>query len=196
MTGLDKIIGRINADTESECEAVIQAAQKKCEAIIAEGEKEAEKVSADILAAAKREAEKTVEIAQSGAAQIMKQGLLKAKVDVISEVLSEALDELKNLPAEEYFDTVVKIASDNCAPGECKAKLSEKDRSRMPAGFEEKLVSALSSKGAVCTLSGESAAIESGILLDYGDIAVNCSFEAIMEENADEYKAIISKILF
>ena len=113
MTGLDKIIGRINADTESECEAVIQAAQKKCEAIIAEGEKEAEKVSADILAAAKREAEKTVEIAQSGAAQIMKQGLLKAKVDVISEVLSEALDELKNLPAEEYFDTVVKIASDN-----------------------------------------------------------------------------------
>ena len=196
MTGLDRIIGKINADTESECEAVIQAANKKCESIISQGESEAKKAAQEIIDAAQRSAEKAVEIAESSAAQIRRQGALKAKVDVINSTLAQTLAELKALPADEYFKAIIKIAADNSIPGECTAKLSAQDNGRLPSGFESELAAALAAKGAKCSLSAENAQIESGILLDYGDIAVNCSFEAIVEENADEYKAIISKILF
>ena len=196
MTGLDRIIGKINADTESECEAVIQAAEKKCAQIISQGESEGRKVAQEITETAKRNAEKAVEIAESSAAQISRQGALKAKVDIINSTLGEALNALRNLPADEYFGAVTKIAADNAIPGECTAKLSGQDIARLPSGFEAGLAQALSAKGAKCVLSSESAPVSSGLLLDYGDIVVNCSFEAIIEENADEYKAIISKILF
>jgi V/A-type H+-transporting ATPase subunit E len=196
MTGLDKIIGKINADTESECKAIVQAAEQKCSKIISDGENEGRKAAQEIISAAQRSAEKTVEIAESSASQLLRQGALKAKVDVINSTLDEALDTLKNLPTDEYFGAVIKIAADNAIPGECKAKLSAADNGRLPSGFEASLAQALTAKGAKCSLSDESAQISSGLLLDYGDIVVNCSFEAIIEENADEYKAIISKILF
>jgi len=196
MTGLDKILSKISADTQSECDAVIKSAEKKCESIIEQGKAEGEKTAADIISSAKVQAEKTVEIAQSSAEQIIKQNLLKAKVDVINETLAQVVDELKNLPADEYFKAVIKIAGDNAMSGKCTAKLGSADNGRLPADFEQNLITALSAKGAECTLSKDNATVDSGIILDYGDIVINCSFEAIVEENADEYKAIISKILF
>ncbi len=196
MTGLDKILGKISADTQSECEAVIKSAEKKCEDIIAQGKADGEKAADEIINSAKLQAEKTVEIAQSSAEQLIKQNLLKAKVDVIGETLTQVLSELRNLPEGEYFDAILKIAGDNAMSGKCTAKLSAADNERLSANFEQKLVTALSAKGAECTLSKENASIDSGIILDYGDIVINCSFEAIVEENADEYKEIISRILF
>lgn len=196
MTGLDKIISRINADSESECNAIIDAAKVKCDKIIADGEQSGKALADAIIADAKQQAEKTVAIAQSGAAQQSRQSLLAAKVDVINETLDKVVEVLRTLPADLYFKAAIKIAADNAMAGECLVKLNSEDHLRLPQSFEGDIARALEAKGAKCKLSSEPANIGSGLVLDYGEIVINCSFEAIVEENADEYKAKISEILF
>ena len=80
--------------------------------------------------------------------------------------------------------------------GECTAYLGSADLARLPADFEARLCSALSAKGSTCTLSKEAARIESGIMLVYGDIEVNCTFEAVIESSAEELKARIGEMIF
>ena len=55
---------------------------------------------------------------------------------------------------------------------------------------------ALAAKGAECTLSEKPENIASGIFLDYGNIAIDCSFESVIEEKSDIYKEKISEIIF
>ncbi len=196
MTGLDKIINKINADTQAECDSIIKAVEEQCKAIIEQGEAQGQQLAKDMISAADKDAEKTLEIGDSAAEQFIKQSLLKARVEAINETLGKALGQLKALPDGEYFDAVIKIAADNSMPGKCLAKLGKNDLDRLPTDFAEKLSKALAEKGAECSLSSEPAETESGVLLDYGDIVVNCSFEAIIEEDADEYKALINGILF
>ena len=80
--------------------------------------------------------------------------------------------------------------------GKCTASLCEKDLGRMPSDFEENLKKALAAKGAECTLSEKPENIASGIFLDYGNIAIDCSFESVIEEKSDIYKEKISEIIF
>ena len=196
MNGIDKIISKINADADAQCNQIIAAAKAKCDKIVADGEKAGKVVADGIIADAKAEAGKTVAIAQSGALQQSRQKLLAAKVECINETLADVTKALKSLPADLYFKAVIKVAADNAMAGKCEARLNSDDHVRMPADFEEKLAAALKEKDCEAKLSSEPVKIGSGLVLDYGDIVINCSFEAIVEENADMFKAKISEILF
>ena len=91
---------------------------------------------------------------------------------------------------------VVYTDMESAMKGECTAYLGSADLARLPADFEARLCSALSAKGSTCTLSKEAARIESGIMLVYGDIEVNCTFEAVIESSAEELKAQIGEMIF
>ena len=54
----------------------------------------------------------------------------------------------------------------------------------------------MNTTGAECVFSDSPADIGSGVFLDYGNIGIDCSFEAIIEENSDLYKEKISRIIF
>lgn len=196
MTGLEKIINRINADTEKECSSIAAAAEKTAEGIIEKAKAAGQELASRIEADAEKNAAGIVSIAESGASQRSRQRILAAKVELINDTLAGALEALRNLPADEYFACVIKLAAENAFEGKCTAKLSAADLKRVPSGFAGELKSALAAKGAECTLSDAPANIGSGVFLDYGDIAVNCSFEAVIEDRADDCKALISGILF
>lgn len=196
MTGLEKITAKINSDAEARCNEIIASAEKQCEAIAAEAEKKGAAIAAETEKSAKAEGESIITIAKSGAAQLSRQTLLSARVEAVNETLVKLADALKALPDDKYFATVIKLACSNAMSGKCTAYLSAADNARLPSGFESELVSSLSAKGAEVTLSKEPASVDSGIVLDYGDINIDCSFEAIIEENADSYKETISKIIF
>ena len=135
-------------------------------------------------------------MARSAAMQSERQTILKAKVEAVSETLDKLLNALKSLPEGEYFDAVIKLASRNCMPGKCTASLNSSDLARMPSDFAGRLTDALGAAGAECTFSDTPSDIGSGVFLDYGNIGIDCSFEAIIEENSDLYKEKISRIIF
>lgn len=196
MNGIDKIISKINDDSTARCAFIIDKAQKECDEIIAKAKADGEKFEAELLENAEKESASVIAMANSGAAQISRQNLLAARVSLISETLSKLLERMKNLPSEEYFSALIKLACENAMNGNCIAKLSSEDNRRIPDGFGDKLATALKEKGTECVLSDEPANISSGILLIYGDIEVNCSFDALIEERSDYLKAKIGEILF
>ena len=196
MTGLDKIITKINDDSAAKSNAIIANAQKQCDELAAKAEENGNKLAEKIKADAKKECENILSMARSGSEQIEKRAFLEARVEAVGEVLSKLLETLLSLPDDKYFGALLKLAADNAMSGECVVKLSARDISRMPADFENKLSSALAEKNASCEISKEPADIEGGLMLIYGDIEINCSFKAIIEAESDTLKAKINDIIF
>ena len=196
MTGIEKITDRIKSDSQARSQSIISAAEKQCREMISAAEKSAGEQALQIEKNAEEEAKNIISMAESGAVQQARQIHLGARVDAINETVEKVKTALASLPDQIYFNYVIKFAAENAMKGECTAYLNEKDNGRLPASFAENLVSALSEKGAVCTLSDKPADIGSGIILDYGNIVADCSFDAIVDEKSDMIKEIISKIIF
>ncbi len=196
MTGLEKITDKINSDSNIRCSEIAALAQKQSEKADADAKEKGEKLASEIEEAAKEECDNIIRIAKSGAVQQSRQTLLSARVEAVNETLAGLVTALKSLDNDKYFATVIKLAVENAMKGKCTAFLNAKDNARLPASFGADLVSALAAKGAECVLSSDNADIGSGVILDYGNIVIDCSFEAIVEENSDYYKEKISEIIF
>lgn len=196
MTGLEKILDSIRAEGDARCEAVRAAAQKDCARMLEEAVQRGDAQAAALLTKAEAERDAILALARSAAAQQTRQTLLAAKVALLNETLDSLLQTMLDLPPEQYFNAVIKLAAENAMAGACEARLNARDLARCPKGFEFALASALKAKGADCTLSGEMANIRGGVVLVYGDIEINCAFEALVETNADALKAQIGEILF
>ncbi|MBR6701645.1 MAG: V-type ATP synthase subunit E [Clostridia bacterium] len=196
MTGLEKILEKINTDSGLLCSEIEARAAKECEKIAAASPEKGKAIAAEAEKKAKADGETVIRMAKSAASQISRQTILAAKVEAVNETLDKLLDTLRDLPAEKYFPAIIKLAAGNAMSGKCIASLGKRDLERMPSDFGAKLGSALAAKGAECTLSDKPENIASGVFLDYGNIAIDCSFESVIEEKADIYKEKISEIIF
>ena len=196
MTGLEKIIEKINADSAESCKAVAASAEKKVAEIIAEANAEGDKAAEAIMHEAQKKCTSIEAMAHSRAQQVSRQTVLAARVQAIGDTLAMLEKSLMDMPAEDYFNALVKIAAANAMPGSCVVRLNSADSKRMPKDFAAKLSSALKEKDSVCTVSDEAADIDGGLILVYGDIEINCSFAAIIEARADELKEEIAKRIF
>lgn len=196
MTGLEKIIEKVNNESGLRSNEIIGKAEKDCEKIFELANEKGKALVDEAVKNAEAESQNRLDMAVSGAMQKTRQAILKAKVEIINETLGKVLEKIKSLPDEKYFNLVISQAKENAFKGKCVAYLNANDLARLPGGFEERLCAALKEKGAECSLSKEAGKIESGLVLNYGDIEVNCSFEAIVDSRADELKVKISELLF
>lgn len=195
MTGLEKIINKINADSERECASVVAAAHEKAKELEAEAEEARKLMTKKILDEAEEKAREITERGESSAQQIKRQTLLKAKIEAVNEVINTALYELKRLDGQEYFEILSKLAVSNARAGRSVMRLSSDDLKRLPEGFIGSVVSRLPA-GYEIVLSDEPAEIDSGFILVYGDIDVNCTFEALAYEKRDDIKERVCSIIF
>ena len=163
-TGLDRIIEQILADAEAKAAEQVAAA-----------EEEAKKTLADAAA----EAEQTV---------------LAAKQNAIRDVIAAAQKELHDLPDDEYFSVLLKLAQKNALPGDAEMQLNEKDLARMPQDFSAQLKAAV--PGTNITVSNTPCNIPDGFLLVYGGIDVNCTFASLFEAAGDTLQDLAGGMLF
>ncbi len=74
---------------------------------------------------------------------------------------------------------------------------SAADRKRLPHQFESSLEAALAEKtGAVLKISEITLNMEGGFVLDYGDVEVNCSLEALFFAAKETLQDKVHKVLF
>ena len=193
MTGLEKILSQIEYESNDRCRAIIEDANKKAQVIIASAETEAEA----IMESSAQEAAKRVETINQNAISSAELGknkkLLKAKLEIIDDILEKSLDAIKKLPAEEYFDIIKALILSNAKSGEGVLRLSEKDTRALPANFIAAVNKELENKTVVL---GDAINIDAGFVLVYGDIAINCSFDAIAQEKRDELRDALNGLLF
>ncbi len=196
MTGLEKIIGKIEENSAKACEFAIGNAKKEADKIIAEAKQQALAIEQEADRLAKEKVAAIESRAYSGSQQKVGRVHLTARNKAIAQCLEGALDRLKALPVSEYFDVLTKLAQKYAEPGKCAVRFNKVDIGRMPSDFEKELTEALGELGCETTLSKEPVDITGGFVLVYGDIEINCSFDALAEGNSEELKELIYKNIF
>lgn len=194
MAGLDKIIERIQKNSEINCDSILNDAQKQAEELRAASEVKSKADVEKIAAETDRKSKEIIDSAHSGSELEEKKEILSAKVEIIDSVIDQVAQTLKDLPDDKYFDAIYKLAGKYARPEEGVMYLSQKDLDRLPADFEKTLNSKLE-QGSI-KVSKDPRDLDGGFVLSYGGIEINCSFAALIKESEDDIKDELSRILF
>ena len=194
MTGLEKILSQIEYESDNRCCEMINKAKDKAKDIKADANKQAKKIIADSDEAVTRKLDVSRQSAESSAQLAASREILKAKLEIIDSTLERSLEVIKALPKKEYFEILKDLILKNARKGEGVLHLSQADTEKLPVNFVDSVNNAFK-KGYKLTL-GDSVNIDSGFVLVYGDIDINCSFDAIAAEKRDELRDALNALLF
>jgi V/A-type H+-transporting ATPase subunit E len=193
-TGLDRIIEQILADAEAKAAEQVAAAEEEAKKTLADAAAEAEQKANVLLADSEKVGADIKARAASTAEFTRRRTVLAAKQNAIRDVIAAAQKELHDLPDDEYFSVLLKLAQKNALPGDAEMQLNEKDLARMPQDFSAQLKMAV--PGTNITVSNTPCNIPDGFLLVYGGIDVNCTFASLFEAAGDTLQDLAGGMLF
>lgn len=190
MSGLDKILDHITQEAREEADAILSAAREEADAFLTSGKADADQIAAAIAKQSDLDVAAAVKRIQSASELREKRILLQTKQDKIEEVFAEALQQLQQLPDDEYFAAIRKMI-DRYAGGQSgEIRFNSRDLARLPRD--------LASKAAEyhLTIGTEPVDIAGGFILSYGDIEENCSFDVLISASREELQDRIGDLLF
>ena len=195
MTGLDKITSQIQEEAEASAKERIEAAQKEAEQILADAKAACEAMEKE--ASDKAAALTTVQDGRihSAAEQKRKTALLKAKQEIIAEIIGSAYQTLKEEDTASYFLTMEKLVKTYALADKGEIYFSAADLGRMPADFEKKIEAAAQENGGL-TLKKEPKEIPDGFILVYGGVEENCTLKALFDAKKDQLQDRVNEMLF
>ena len=194
MTGLESIINQIAGDGQKEASEILAEARTKAGEIAEDAKtRGAEKVRA-VLKDGERRAQDIRDRAQSAAELEQRNQMLVFKQELIREAVDAAKTSLENAPDEEYFSTLLTLYKRFAQEGRGEMYLNKKDIDRLPDDFLARMRKAVPE--AEVTISPKPQKIESGFLLVYGGVDINCTFRAIFEDASDQLRDAAGKLLF
>ncbi len=195
MTGLNKIIDKISQDSVAKCDGIIfdanNEATKIKNAAIAQGDAQKQ----EIIKEAKAKANAIIEMANSSASLEIRKNLLATKVEILNDTIDSAYEQMKAMPDKEYFVAIYALVKKYAQNMQGVMVLSQKDLDRKPKDFDKKINAQLP-KDASLEVSNKPANIGEGFILIYGDVEINCTFKAIIEDSRDELKDKIYDMIF
>ena len=195
MTGLERILEKIEQESAEKAEAVLHSANREAEAILADAQAAADKKAAAVVEKAKAEAQRRLTVAHASADTITRTNYLSVRNAVVNDVIAAAYEAIGNMSDKEYFDLLFDLCVKNVEKSECKLYLNARDLARCPADFEDRINQAVYETSAV-QISKTPKPIEDGFVLVYGDMEVNCTLRAVFDEKMDVLKDRLNPMLF
>ena len=171
MNGIDKIIARMEADTQAECADIAAQAAAEAEAILARYRAEADKLLREGEARCKVLEHEQVERLEGGS----------------------RLACLLKLPRPEYIDLLASLAAENGQGGEALV-FSAADRDTVG----QAVVDAANGKkpGAGFTLAADTRETGGGVVLQRGRMEINCGFAELLRRARQEDSSAVAAVLF
>ena len=196
MGGLEEILNQIKADADEEAADILAKAQDTCDSIKENAQIEIDKIETAGTKKAESEEKLLFSKIKSAAGMEAKQKYLEAKQKIISDIVNKAYNKMVNASDEEYFGYLIKMTEEYAQPTEGKMCLNKKDLERLPKDFQEKISEAANKNNGKLLVSNEPINIENGMILDYGDIVENCTFDAVFHNKKDDLQDEINRFLF
>ncbi len=196
MSGLDKMKSQILEDANAQAEERIAQANAQAEEIQARVKAEVEEAQQRMDQKTKTAVKNYHERIASSCDMKRKTAVLKAKQEMISEVLQKAYEKVMNLSDTEYFELLTNLLKTYVQSDDGEIYFSEKDKQRIPASFVEETEKIAASKGGKLTFASETKQIDGGFILVYGGIEENCTIRAIFESKRDEWSDLVQKVMF
>lgn len=181
MSGLEKMKGQILDEANHSAEAKIAEATAKAGEILKEADRETEVQVEKISAKAQVDAENYTQRIISSCEMQRKQAILRAKQEVIADVLDKAYDRVLHLDTKTYFEMMMKMLGRFVLGQSGEICFSAEDLRRMPTGFEEVIQSVAIEKGGSLRLSRDVREMRGGFILIYGGIEENCTIKALFD---------------
>lgn len=194
MTGLEKILSTIEQDSNDRCREITEQAQKQAQEIIDAASAKAQEDIEDAKASVDKKVAEHDGAIEASVSMTKNRIILEGKLDIISSTLERALEVIKALPKKEYFEILKGLILKNVRKGEGVLRLSKEDTEKLPSNFIDSINNALK-RGYKISL-GQSADIDSGFILVYGDIDINCSFDAVASAKREELRDTLNEMLF
>lgn len=192
MGGLEKIIDRIISNAKETAEANINEARKKALEIEKDAKEKADYLKAQNEQKIIADCDKIKQMAESADRQNLRHSLLKARNDVIKSIIAEAKEHIKSMDGEKYTDILKKLIKNNISNDEGEIIFSKKDLKIVDDKFKEYIKEESRSK---LKVSDEIADIESGFIIRYGKIEINCSIDSIFEDKYNELSDLVNSYL-
>ena len=120
--------------------------------------------------------------------------MISLNQSLIGEAIEGTRASLEEAPDKEYFDTLLQLYKRFAQKGQGELRLNQKDLKRLPGDFLARLKQAVPE--ADMHISPAPADIESGFLLVYGGMDINCTFRAVFEDAADALRDAAGRLLF
>ena len=192
MKGLSGILEQIEQTAQEEAQGLLDEARAQAQTALEAARQEGRRQAGEILSRARGEAQAIRQRAESAALLEKRDRVLQKKQQLIQNCLRAACEALEKAPDEEYFSILLELAARSARPGEGVMHLSAADLRRLPGDFEKRLRDLCGQ----ISLSKTPRQVESGFLLSYGDVDINCTFPALFQEKLDQLRDEAGKILF
>ena len=193
MNGLEKIVARMEADTQAACEALAASAAENAAAILRDCQAQVDAAAQDSAQRAAAQAAAHLEHLNGSSQLACRQRVLAAKQQLIDEAFARTAQALTALPQEEYVDLLASLAAEN-GSGDEELLLSKNDRDAVGAA----VVEAANAKkpGAAFRLSEETRDTGGGLVLRRGRVELNCSFTEKLRQLRQEESSAVAQLLF
>ena len=193
MNGLEKIVARMEADTQAACEALAASAAENAAAILRDCQAQADAAAQDSAQRAAAQAAAHLEHLNGSSQLACRQRVLAAKQQLIDEAFTRTAQVLTALPQAEYVDLLASLAAEN-GSGDEELLLSKTDRDAVGAA----VVEAANAKkpGAAFCLSEETRDTGGGLVLRRGRVELNCSFTEKLRQLRQEESSAVAQLLF
>jgi V/A-type H+-transporting ATPase subunit E len=195
LNDLEKILSEIDDAASKEADEIIAKAKAGAEEILGDARDEAAKQATVIGAGAEDKVSEYKHAGESARQLYRRKRVLETKQELILSVVEKAKEHLSAMPDNRYFELLTNLAVSAAVNGDGLVLLNEKDKNRLPKDFEDILSKKLPREASL-RVSIETRPIDGGLILKYGGVEQNCSFEAIFNARRDEFSDIIRDILF
>ena len=196
MSGVEKILQKIEAETDESCESVIAQAQERVNRILLNAQAEGDNIKAGKVQKAREKHDSALKVAHSTAEREQRMALLSAKTVIVQEVIDAAVAKLRQLPEPEYFDLIIKLVKTMAKPGQGTLRFSQSDLARLPKGYAEAINASLKDDEKSLVISTNPVRIDGGFVIEYDAIDQNCSFASLIESDLDQIKDELNEVLF
>lgn len=193
MNGLEKIVARMEADTQAACDALAASAAENAAAILRDCQAQADAAAQDSVQRAAAQAAAHLEHLNGSSQLACRQRVLAAKQQLIDEAFARTAQALTALPQAAYVDLLASLAAEN-GSGDEELLLSKADRDAVGAA----VVEAANAKkpGAAFRLSEETRDTGGGLVLRRGRVELNCSFTEKLRQLRQEESSAVAQLLF
>ena len=193
MNGLEKIVARMEADTQAACDALAASAAENAAAILRDCQAQADAAAQDSVQRAAAQAAAHLEHLNGSSQLACRQRVLAAKQQLIDEAFARTAQALTALPQAAYIDLLASLAAEN-GSGDEELLLSKADRDAVGAA----VVEAANAKkpGAAFRLSEETRDTGGGLVLRRGRVELNCSFTEKLRQLRQEESSAVAQLLF
>lgn len=195
MTGIEKIIAKINEDSKVEYRRIVAEAENQADSILADAKAAAHTSAGAVITDAEAERAEIERRAVSMAGLEVRKMRLELKQKLLKQAFDQALLKLTSMPDADYEDFLVSLASGAVEDG-AELVFSEKDREKFGATVVNRVNSAFETRGVAVSLSAETRNIPGGVIIRNGRVEVNCAFDTLIGDQRETLAAEAAKILF